>query len=267
MTMEKQPACSSALASSARARAASCLRPCTLKPPMALTDWGVRPMWPITGISASISASIIGSRLRAALELHGLGAGPDEPGGVDHRVLDRHVVAEPREVGHDQRRRLGPGDGRRVVDHVVDGHLEGVLVARARPWPGCRPPGSCRCPRRRPCGPPARRRRSPSPAGRPLGGPCGRGPKARWCVRSSEPPVPVQCPMAAGGEPNASGARTATAMARDVTRATARGPWWWECPAPSSAWCSAAAPGSRSAGSWWASPSTAAWWWAPWSDR
>ena len=63
-TIAKQPACWSALASSTSASAASCLRPCTLNPPMALTDCGVRPMWPITGISASTRASIIGRRLR-----------------------------------------------------------------------------------------------------------------------------------------------------------------------------------------------------------
>jgi hypothetical protein len=33
-----------------------------LNPPSALTDWGVRPMWPITGISACRSASIMGIR-------------------------------------------------------------------------------------------------------------------------------------------------------------------------------------------------------------
>ena len=31
---------------------------------MASVDWGVRPMWPMTGISASTMASIIGRRLR-----------------------------------------------------------------------------------------------------------------------------------------------------------------------------------------------------------
>ena len=49
------------------------------------------------------------------------------------------VVAEPRQVAHDQRaagalagghpRRQAPGDGGGVVGHVVDGDLEGVVVA------------------------------------------------------------------------------------------------------------------------------------------
>ena len=40
-----------------QAPAASSSRAWTLKPPKACTDWGVSPMWPITGISASTSAS------------------------------------------------------------------------------------------------------------------------------------------------------------------------------------------------------------------
>jgi hypothetical protein len=64
------------------------LLPCTLNPPMACTDWGVRPRWPITGISASRMASIMGQALAPALELHRLGAGAHQRGGVAHRLVD-----------------------------------------------------------------------------------------------------------------------------------------------------------------------------------
>jgi hypothetical protein len=77
--------------------------------------------------------------LAPALELHGPGPGPDQGGGVAHRVLDRDVVAEPRQVADDQRpagvivtglpRRQAAGHGRRVVHQVVDGDLERVGVA------------------------------------------------------------------------------------------------------------------------------------------
>ena len=78
--------------------------PCTLKPPMACTDCGVRPRWPITGISASTIASTIGSRLRPPSSFTAWRAGPHERGRVAHRLLDRHVVAHPRQVADDQRR-------------------------------------------------------------------------------------------------------------------------------------------------------------------
>ena len=64
------------------------------------------------------------------LELHGVGAGPDQGGAVADGVRRVEVVAEPRKVAHEQRLGLGPGHRRGVVDHVVDGHLQGVLVAQ-----------------------------------------------------------------------------------------------------------------------------------------
>ena len=67
--------------------------------------------------------------LAAPLQLHRLGPGPDQSGGVAHRVLDRDVVAHPRHVAHDQRPGLGPGHGGDVVGHVVDGDLQSVVVA------------------------------------------------------------------------------------------------------------------------------------------
>src|SRR5262249_43983952 len=63
-TTAKHPACARALASATRRAAASDDVACTLKPPMAWIDCGVRPRWPITGISASTIASITGTRLR-----------------------------------------------------------------------------------------------------------------------------------------------------------------------------------------------------------
>ena len=62
--MPKHPAALRALAASSRAPAASALLACTRYPPMARTDWGVRPRWPMTGISARMMASTTGSRAR-----------------------------------------------------------------------------------------------------------------------------------------------------------------------------------------------------------
>ena len=56
--------------------AASTLLPCTRKPPMASTDCGVRPRWPITGISARMIASTHRQAGPPALELDRLGARP-----------------------------------------------------------------------------------------------------------------------------------------------------------------------------------------------
>jgi len=70
-----------------------------------------------------------GQALATALELDRAGAGPDQLGGVLHGLLRRDVVAHPRQVAHDQRAGPGPGHRGGVVGQVVDGHLEGVLVA------------------------------------------------------------------------------------------------------------------------------------------
>ena len=51
-TSAKQPAASSASASRTSCAAFAAVRPCALKPPSAVADCGVRPMWPITGTPA-----------------------------------------------------------------------------------------------------------------------------------------------------------------------------------------------------------------------
>ena len=51
--------------------------------------------------------------LAAAFELHGLRAGSDERRRVAHRVVDRHVVAHPRQVTDDERVRLASARRRR----------------------------------------------------------------------------------------------------------------------------------------------------------
>ena len=67
--------------------------------------------------------------LATSLQLHGLSPGPDEGGRVAHGVLDRDVVAEPREIAHDHRTRSGAGHRPNVVGHVVHGDLQRVVVA------------------------------------------------------------------------------------------------------------------------------------------
>ena len=67
--------------------------------------------------------------LAPAFELHRAGAGADERGGVVHGLVAAHVVAEPRQIADDQRARLRAGDRADVVHHVVDRHLQRVVVA------------------------------------------------------------------------------------------------------------------------------------------
>ncbi len=55
-TIEKQPAAWSASASRTSCAAFDAVRPCALKPPSAVADCGVRPMWPITGTPAPTMA-------------------------------------------------------------------------------------------------------------------------------------------------------------------------------------------------------------------
>ena len=56
------PASAKAVASASRPAAASSLRPWTRKPPSMLTDCGVKPRWPTTGIPASLSARTVVTR-------------------------------------------------------------------------------------------------------------------------------------------------------------------------------------------------------------
>ncbi|CAB4951672.1 unannotated protein [freshwater metagenome] len=67
--------------------------------------------------------------LPAAFELDALGASADELGGIANRVLDRHVIAEPRHVGDDQRGRLGAGHCGGVMRHIGHRDLQRVVVA------------------------------------------------------------------------------------------------------------------------------------------
>ena len=105
---------------------------------MACTDCGVRPRWPITGISASTIASIIGRRLRPPSSFTPWAPARISAAALRDGVVGGDVVAHPRQVGDDERllglavgrrRRQAPGDGAGVVGQVVDGDLQGVVVA------------------------------------------------------------------------------------------------------------------------------------------
>ena len=65
----------------------------------------------------------------ATLELHGLGAGPHQGGGVADGVLHRHVVAEPRQVADHQGPGRRPAHGGDVMGHDPHVDLQGVGVA------------------------------------------------------------------------------------------------------------------------------------------
>ena len=64
-----------------------------------------------------------------AFELHRAGAGPDQCGRVADGLAPGDVVAEPREVAHDQRPRSRTGDRGDVVGHVLGRDLQRVVVS------------------------------------------------------------------------------------------------------------------------------------------
>ena len=128
-TMANAPAASTASASSIRRSrwpgAEPRRRPCTLWPPMRCTDCGVRPMWPITGMSTDAMRSIVSATARAALELHRLGAALlDQAAGVGHRVGRAHLVGQERQVGDEQRAAPRPRHHAGVIDHLVHRHRQ-----------------------------------------------------------------------------------------------------------------------------------------------
>ena len=90
---------------------------------------GVRPRWPTTGISASVSAR---DQLHARpFDLDRLGAGLfHKADGVGHALGHRPVIAAEGHVGHHQRPPHGAAHGPRVVQHLVHGDGEGVFVAQ-----------------------------------------------------------------------------------------------------------------------------------------
>ena len=109
-TIAKAPASWTASASASSARACSRLLPWTrtLRRGV-LIACGVSPMWPMTGIPARTSASMVRADPDAALDLDCLHAGlAQEPAGVGDRVVGRGVGQE-RHVADDQRALACPG--------------------------------------------------------------------------------------------------------------------------------------------------------------
>ena len=65
--------------------------------------------------------------LLPAFELHRLGVAlPDETSGIVDRFFGGGVIAEPWHVADDERIGRGAGDSLGVIDHLVNGHAEGV---------------------------------------------------------------------------------------------------------------------------------------------
>ncbi len=129
-TTEKAPAFSRFAASSTIRRASSASLPLTRNCPRPWIDWGVRPTWPMTGISASTMASTRRSRFFEAPSILTAAA----PASLRKREALRTVSSAlevEREIGHvadDEGPPHGPGHGLGVVDHLVHGHGDRVLV-------------------------------------------------------------------------------------------------------------------------------------------
>ena len=82
----------------------------------------------MTGISASVRART--SSTRGAFDLDGFGAGfLDEADGVGKAFSDGAVIAAEGHVGDDESAANGAANGAGVVQHLVHGDGEGVVVA------------------------------------------------------------------------------------------------------------------------------------------
>ena len=87
-------------------------------------------MWPITGMSTCVESRDGLGHVNAALELHALGAAfLDHAAGIGDGVCDRDLVGEKRHVADEQSALAAARDHARVVDHLVHGDAEGVVVA------------------------------------------------------------------------------------------------------------------------------------------
>ena len=137
-TMAKQPAAARALASATSSSAALVLAALHLEATHGVDGLRGEPEVSHHGDLGVDDRLDHRQPLAAALELHALRPGPDELGGVLHGLDLGGVVAHPRQVGDDERLRLdalrcrarqATGHGRGVVGEVVDGDLQGVVVA------------------------------------------------------------------------------------------------------------------------------------------
>ena len=107
------------------------LRPWVLKPPNMLIDWGVRPIWAITGMPRSVEKANGLGHARAAFDLDGAALGF-----LDHlraalwKACGRALlIGAEGHVDHHQRL-LGAAHHRRPMhDHQVEGNRQGGLEA------------------------------------------------------------------------------------------------------------------------------------------
>ena len=129
-TIEKQPAASSASASSYSCTAFAALRPCALKPPSIVAVCGVRPMWPITGMPADVSARTRESIGPAPSSLTASAAASlTKRIAVSSACCVAHLVRAERQVGDHERPAGAAVDGAREDDHLVDRRGHGRVVA------------------------------------------------------------------------------------------------------------------------------------------
>ena len=129
-TSAKQPAASSAIASSTSCRAFSAVRPCALKPPSIVADCGVRPMWPMTGMPAPTSA-----RTRESVGPAPSSLTASAPASLTKRIAlrERVLVGDleraERHVGDDERPSCAARHRARQYEHLVHRRGDGRVVA------------------------------------------------------------------------------------------------------------------------------------------
>ena len=129
-TSAKAPASATATASATTASAASSVRPWTLNPPIAWTDWGVSPTWPDHGDARRRHDSDGVGHPTAALELDGLHAAfLHQAQRAGHSLLGGDLVASEGKIADHVGRGHASIHAATVVDHLVEGDGQGVVAA------------------------------------------------------------------------------------------------------------------------------------------
>ena len=129
ITMANAPAFSSATASLTSWRCASGLVAWRRNPPCWCTDCGKSPRWPITGMPAETIRSTVACGRTSAFEFHcRCAARLHETARIPQGLRDSELMAEERQIGHDQGFGRAGTNGAGVANHVAHRDRESGVV-------------------------------------------------------------------------------------------------------------------------------------------